>query len=97
VNPDLSPKESAVKELFEEAGATGKLIDKKFGTYSYKKWGGKCKVKVFGLLVENIMERWEENFRERKWINENEVELFIGNKKLLKIIKDFFQSEDHKK
>ena len=87
VELDLSSKDSAVKEAIEEAGVHG-IVEQKLGKYSYKKWGSKCKVKVFGLRVENVFDEWDENLRERKWIKINEVDKYIGDNKILEMVKD---------
>ena len=83
---NMSARESALKESFEEAGLRGILRSKKLGNYSYKKWGGICKVKVYALEVKSIVNIWEENFRERKWVEINEVEKYIKEKEILKIL-----------
>ena len=90
VEEALTSRESATKEAFEEAGIIGELIPKKLGKYSYKKWGGNCKVKVYALRVDSILDSWEEDFRERKWIDILDVEKYIENVKLLEIIKSFY-------
>jgi phosphohistidine phosphatase len=79
-------KSSAEKEAIEEAGVKGKLTEKKLGKYSYKKWGGKCKVKVYGLEVDTIFDTYEEDFRERKWIAIDIAADYIFFDKLLEII-----------
>ena len=82
----LSAKSSAQKEALEEAGVKGKILPKRIGKYTYKKWGGKCRVKVFGLEVDNILDTYEEDFRERKWTDINKAADYINNEKLLEII-----------
>ena len=82
----LSASESAVKEAFEEAGVKGKVIPKKLGNYSYKKWGGNCRVKVYALEVTTIFDVWDENFRERKWIEISSAEKYINEKEVLNIL-----------
>jgi phosphohistidine phosphatase len=88
----LSAKRSAEKEALEEAGIKGDLLPKSYGTYKVKKWGGVCKVKVYALNVKFILNEWEESFRDRKWISANEVDKYISNDDLLKIV-SFFRSE----
>jgi hypothetical protein len=61
-------------------------MQKKIGKYSYKKWGGKCTVKVYGLEVDNILNVYEEDFRERKWIAIDKSPDYISDEKLLEII-----------
>lgn len=63
----LSPSESAAQEALEEAGVKGKISDDEFAEYKYEKWGGTCHVKVFPLLVKEVLKEWPEmNKRERK-------------------------------
>jgi len=85
----LSAKESAKKEAAEEAGVNGEVLPQEIGEYNYKKWGGTCKVKVFSLKVANIQDKWEENFRERKWIQIPKAKNYIFNENLIKILYDF--------
>jgi phosphohistidine phosphatase len=80
-----SAKSSAEKEAVEEAGVKGKILPKKIGKYSYKKWGGKCTVKVYGLEVDTILDTYEEDFRERKWIDIDKAADYIFTDKLLEI------------
>ena len=87
IEPDLSPQESAQKEAFEEAGITGKIINKTLGKYAYKKWGGTCTVQVFLLEVEEILEDWPEAFfRTREWISVEEASKRVDENDLKKII-----------
>ena len=70
---DLSGPELAAKEAFEEAGLVGKVAAQSVGSYTYPKRlpGGRlleCKVKVFAMHVEHVMEDWPERHqRKRKW------------------------------
>ena len=89
IEPTLTSQESAKKEAEEEAGVKGVIKDKYLGIYSYKKWGGKCKVKVYALEVKEILDIWEESFRLRRWINIDEVNKYISSKKIIKIISAF--------
>ena len=86
IEKSLSSKESAVKEAFEEAGVIGEIQNKKLGKYSYKKWGGKCKVKVYSLSVKTLLNDYPESFRERKWIDIDIADEFIFDNKILKIL-----------
>lgn len=70
---NLSGPELAAKEAFEEAGLVGKVAAQSVGSYTYPKRlpGGhllECKVKVFAMHVEHMLEDWlERHQRERKW------------------------------
>nr|WP_320010737.1 NUDIX hydrolase [uncultured Desulfobulbus sp.] len=68
--PGLSSQESAAKESFEEAGATGPVSRKPIGQYSYKKWGAECTVFVYAQRVEALTpeKKWEERHRGRQWM-----------------------------
>lgn len=73
--PELSPRESAEKEAFEEAGVRGKTGTAPLGTYDYEKWGGLCSVEVYPMEVHEVMEDelWEERYRSRKWVSAAEA------------------------
>lgn len=84
----LTPQESAAKEAVEEAGISGKVYKREIGEYSYEKWGGLCKVKVYPMKVENIQKKWQEDFRTRKWHTIDEAASLVKEKKLKKIIRE---------
>ena len=85
IEENLTARESAIKEAYEEAGIKGNLLPHKLGKYSYRKWGGKCKVKVYGMEVTSLSEFWEENFRERKWVSFSNIQNYIKNEKIIAI------------
>lgn len=85
VELNLTARESAMKEALEEAGVKGKLLSEKLGTYKYKKWGGNCKVKVYALNVYSILDKWEEQYRDRKWVNIDEIHNYIKNDNIIKL------------
>ena len=70
---DFSGSELAAKEAFEEAGLVGRVAAKSLGSYAYMKRlpEGRelqCRVKVFAMHVERILEDWPERHqRERRW------------------------------
>jgi len=68
--PDLSLRESAAKEAWEEAGVKGEVGDQPLGRYRYRKWGGICRVEVFPMEVTEMAaeESWEESHRDRRWV-----------------------------
>ncbi len=70
VEQGLSAPESASKEAFEEAGIRGWVHPNSTGEYHYHKWGGTCRVEVFVLEVEEVLEEWpESSIRQRKWMS----------------------------
>ena len=93
VEDDLSPRESAEKEAFEEAGIKGKTDKKSIGSYKYNKWGGKCTVEVFPCKVKTEAEEWEEmHFRQRKWFPVDKALKKLKNKQLELLIKKYLKN-----
>ena len=69
IEPGLSARESASKEAIEEAGIIGDVGEEPIGKYSYAKWGGLCRVKVYAMKVNTVFDRWpEESVRKRRWM-----------------------------
>jgi len=60
IEKPLSPQDSAAKEALEEAGVEGEVGNEPIGYFEYEKWGGICKVQVFALRVEKVLEDWAE-------------------------------------
>lgn len=89
IESNMSPQESALKEAIEEAGVNGKVSGKKLGDYDMKKWGGTCNVQVYLMEVKKELQKWPEDFRERKWVSLNKAVSMVENngiKKLLNIV-----------
>lgn len=92
IEENLTEREAAEKEALEEAGITGKLLPESVGEYKYKKWGGKCKVKVFAMRVAKILDVWDEDFRKRKWVDLSNIDNYINDSKLKKIYENFLRN-----
>ena len=61
-------EETALKEAWEEAGISGRLIGKSLGTYKYDKWNSTFEVTLYLMEVLEQHARWQEaGFRERRW------------------------------
>jgi 8-oxo-dGTP pyrophosphatase MutT (NUDIX family) len=74
IEPHLLPHDSAAQEAWEEAGIRGRVSQTPLGTYQYHKWGGTCRVRVFLLQVEEMLETWPEaDLRDRQWFNIDEA------------------------
>ena len=86
IEPGLQPYEAAVMEALEEAGIIGDIDKAALGTYTYEKWGGVCTVKVYPLLVGTLLEKWEEDFRKRKWFKISSVKNKLEEKELFKLV-----------
>ena len=69
----MTPAQSAAKEAFEEAGIRGKVSESLIGSYTYKKWGGTCRVQVYLMHVEKKVKEWPEMFRIREWVEPEEA------------------------
>lgn len=69
-DPGLSPRDSAAKEAWEEAGVEGVVAPEMIGSYSYPKWGATCTVDVYPMEVTRVIpeHQWEERHRGRRWV-----------------------------
>ncbi|HPT50019.1 MAG TPA: histidine phosphatase family protein [Accumulibacter sp.] len=93
---ELSLRDSAVKEAFEEAGIRGLVDEEPIGVFDYKKWDGVCQVTVFPLAVTECVTRkhWEESHRKRRWFNVKKVLKRIDEPGLRKLVKELRQRFD---
>lgn len=93
VEDNLTPIKSAEKEAYEEAGIHGITKQELIGIYHQIKWGANCRIEVYAMSVEGILDKWPEmNQRNRKWFPVKKAILMINNKDLKQIIKTFQQS-----
>jgi phosphohistidine phosphatase len=60
IDPGETPETTAVKEALEEAGVVGELTGGPLGWYEQEKWGGVARIEVYPLLVEELLEDWDE-------------------------------------
>jgi phosphohistidine phosphatase len=86
--PELSLRDSAEKEAFEEAGVRGQVDEEAIGNFDYKKWGGVCNVVVFPMEVsESVPEaEWEESHRERRWLEAKDARRMLDERALRKLV-----------
>src|SRR5262245_14857952 len=81
------PRNAARQEAVEEAGVDGKIDRERVGTYSYRKWGAKCEVKVFTMRVTLVHDEWnEKEFRDREWVSAEEAVRRISDKSVRKLV-----------
>ncbi len=85
--PDMTPEDSAAKEAYEEAGIKGEVHSGVIGSYTYKKWGGTCTVKVYVMRVTEELQVWEEDFRDRSWLDLEEAAGRMTEKAMRKIMR----------
>ncbi|MEG4284420.1 NUDIX hydrolase [Microcoleus sp. A006_D1] len=70
IEPDMTPQDSAAKEAWEEAGLLGQVFPDLLGTYEYQKSGYTCRVEVFLMQVNAVLEIWPEaSYRMRQWVS----------------------------
>ncbi|NOZ46467.1 MAG: NUDIX hydrolase [Chlorobi bacterium] len=97
VEPELTPEQSAMEELFEEAGVSGIITSSAIGEYKTKKWDGVCTVTMFPLKVQKEFDEWpESDFRKRKWVKAEQAIKLISNKQLKTMVKKFAVFYKHK-
>jgi phosphohistidine phosphatase len=89
--PGYSARASAAKEAFEEAGILGKVEKEALGTYTQRKWGGVCKIRVFPMRVTEVLDEaeWEESHRTRRWVPAAKAAGKIKRKGLREIVARF--------
>jgi 8-oxo-dGTP pyrophosphatase MutT (NUDIX family) len=74
VDPGDTHEETALKEAWEEAGISGRLIGVSLGTYEYDKWDMTLEVVVYLMEVLEQHPTWQEvGFRERRWMSFGEA------------------------
>ncbi len=69
----MTPWDSAAKEALEEAGVRGRVAPQALGDYQYRKLRKLHVVRMFPLLVTEILEEWDEDFRQRLWLPPEEA------------------------
>src|SRR3954452_21938189 len=68
IDPGHTALEAAATEAMEEAGVEGEFLPQPLGVFEYPKFGGTCRVEVFGLHVSRVHDHFdEERVRERRW------------------------------
>jgi 8-oxo-dGTP pyrophosphatase MutT (NUDIX family) len=88
LEPGLTPAASAAKEALEEAGVRGHVFPDSIGTYSYPKWGGTCRVEMFLLRVDEVLESWDEMYRTREWVGVDEAARRMAAEGLRQMLRD---------
>jgi 8-oxo-dGTP pyrophosphatase MutT (NUDIX family) len=83
IDPGETAIEAGLKEAWEEAGLTGKVVGEPLGRYQYEKWGETLEVEVFLMQVDSAADTWlEAEQRDRRWATGQEtLELIAGDKR----------------
>ena len=81
VDPGDTHEETALKEAWEEAGISGRLIGEVIGKYEYEKWSATLEVAVYLMEVLKQHSEWQEaSFRERRWMSfDDAATLLVGH------------------
>ena len=93
VDPGDTHEETALKEAWEEAGISGRLLGRSLGTYQYEKWDATFEVTLYLMEVLEQHPSWlEAGYRERRWtsfdeaaslLSEHPVHPFLDRAKIL--------------
>lgn len=90
----LSPVQSAEREAFEEAGATGSACERAIGLYSYLKRLANGEtvplmVAVFALRVEMLAKEYPERHeRRRKWVRPERAARLVDEPELSALMRE---------
>ena len=69
IEPGETPRRSALREATEEAGLLGRIGQRPFGAYEYRKGREERTVVVYLLEVTHELSSWsEDHVRDRKWL-----------------------------
>jgi len=81
LDPGDTAGDAALREAYEEAGVSGRLIGDAIGTYTYRKRGSRFAVAVFLMEVVQEEATWpEQRLRVREWFEfEDGMTLLSGH------------------
>jgi len=69
IDPGQTARQMAEIEALEEAGVIGRAEDAPIGAFNYEKWDKVCRVEVFPMPVDRVLDAWAEaDERERQWL-----------------------------
>ena len=91
----LTPAEAVAVEAWEEAGVTGKVVDRCLGIYSYEKelqgdQSFPCIAMVYPIKVKELARKYPEaNQRRRKWMSPKKAAEKVAEPELAQILRDF--------
>ena len=98
IDEPLTPRQSAEKEAFEEAGVSGKIAKKSIGAYTYVKndvgEGVLYHVEVFPMEVKDELDTWPEDIRRtRKWMSPAKAAAAVDEDDLAALIRAFAKAQ----
>ena len=69
IESDLTPRESAIEEAYEEAGVRGEVPDDPIGSYAHGIPPGTKEIALYLMQVDEELDHWpEEHQRRRRWV-----------------------------
>jgi 8-oxo-dGTP pyrophosphatase MutT (NUDIX family) len=87
IDPGETPKDTALKEAWEEAGVLGRVEGKTLGQYADSKWGSQLSVSAYLMRVAKETDDWlEAPIRQRRWCGIDEARSKIGRKEHLELL-----------
>jgi len=74
IEPGHTPGETALIEVWEEAGLVGVMDAEPVGTYAYEKLDRQHHVLVYRMTVTEALDQWpEQGSRQRLWLSADEA------------------------
>ena len=94
IEPNLTAKESAEQEAFEEAGIEGVVSDVTVGSYDYTKHDKEdsniYRVSLFPMEIQRLHNDWPEaNLRARQWMTIPQAVNAVNEETLKLLLKNF--------
>lgn len=95
IDPGQTARQMAEIEALEEAGVIGRAEDESIGFFNYEKWDKVCRVEVFPMPVDRVLDTWaEEEERERDWFSATEAANSVRLPQMGDVIRLFIERED---
>lgn len=92
IDPGHTAGETALIEVWEEAGLVGTPDPEPVGSYVYEKYGRQHHVLVYLLTVTEALDQWpEQGFRQRLWLSVDEAIDRVEEPGLRDILRRVFQ------
>ena len=74
IDQGATAEQAALIEALEEAGAVGHRVEEELGAYEYAKWGRVCRMRLFSMRVDRLLDKWlERSSRRREWFTLEEA------------------------
>ena len=84
---DETVRDAALREAWEEAGVTGRIVGDPLGQYRYTKRGRRQSVTVLLMAVENCSDDWvEAGERRRRWASRAKARRLLDRTDLIQLL-----------